>query len=355
MASAPPQPPHPAKKKARINPMDYSIGLTKLIAKENLSLDEAAALMEAALSESFSEAQLAGLLIAVASKGATGEELAGFASAMRARSVRIQSEHDLIDTCGTGGGSPSFNISTGAAIVLAACGAKVAKHGNRAVTSACGSADVLEALGVRITNDAEAALHLLDTVGIVFLFAPNYHPALKAIGKVRRELQVRTVFNQLGPLANPAGAGTQMIGVYDRSLLQPTAEAMSLLGIRKGLVVHGQDGLDEISPCAGTDYIFVEDGELREGLFEPADFDVEPMSPSQIAPGATVEENATILRQALEGKEPYSPALVPSASAALWLIRGGSLADSVAEVKEALHVGKASAKLQELVEVSISR
>ncbi|MBX3117755.1 MAG: anthranilate phosphoribosyltransferase [Fimbriimonadaceae bacterium] len=332
--------------------MEFREALANLIAQKSLSADEAHHVMSMALSEKLTEAQIAGLLIAVAGKGASGEELAGFATAMREHSVGFQAPYDVVDTCGTGGGSASFNISTGAAIVLAACGVKVAKHGNRAVTSSCGSADVLEALGVRITNDSVSALHLLNTVGIAFLFAPSYHPALKAIGKVRKELQVRTVFNQLGPLANPAGASSQVIGVYDRTLIRPTAEAMAMLGIKRGLVVRGTDGLDEISPCASTEYMFVNGRELTEGKYDPKDFSIDGLSPSQILPGSTVEENSSILREALTGAHPRSQALIPSAAAALWLVRGGALIDSASEARDALESGKAIAKLEELIEVS---
>lgn len=329
--------------------------MSKLVDKEHLSLDEANAFMNSALAEEWTDAQLGGFLMALASKGATGNELAGFAKAMRTHGVGLTVPYSVVDTCGTGGGSSSFNISTGAAIVLAACGVKVAKHGNRAVTSACGSADVLEELGVRISGEPETAIHLLDTVGIVFLFAPQYHPALKAIGKIRRELQIRTVFNQLGPLANPANAETQVIGVYQRSLLQPMAEAMVQLGIRKGVVAHGRDGLDEVSPCAITDALYIEEGHIREMTFEPKDFGIDSLTKAEIAPGGSLTENADLLNSALEGNSGRSSALVPSASVALWLVRGGELMDAAEEVKTTLQRGRAKEKLQQLIEVSSAK
>ncbi len=334
--------------------MDFRALLYRLIAKHSLSESEAGMVMQAVLEGKLSDAQLGGMLVAIAAKGASGEELAGFARTMTGMGIRLHVPYPVVDTCGTGGGSPSFNISTGAAIVLASCGVKVAKHGNRAVTSACGSADVLEALGVRFSEEPSTALQLLDTVGIAFLFALSYHPALKEIGKVRRELQVRTVFNQLGPLANPAGADSQVIGLFDASLMAPTAEAMVRLGIVKGLAVHGKDGLDEISPCTSTDYIRIENGVMTFGVFTPQDFGIEPLTSDQIAPGSTVPENAALLVRAVQGGDPLSDALVPSASAALWLVRGGSLADSAKEVRAALSSGQAAATLEKLIEVSAS-
>jgi anthranilate phosphoribosyltransferase len=254
----------------------------------------------------------------------------------------------LVDTCGTGGGIPSFNLSTGAAILAASAGAKVAKHGNRAVTSSCGSADVLEALGVNVSSEPEGAARLLDRAGIAFFFAPTHHPALRHVGKVRRELGVRTVFNQLGPLANPAGARRQLVGVYEPGLVRPMAEALLDLGAERALVVYGEEGLDEISPCGPTLTALVAEGAVRDGKATPADFGLEPLSPSALEPGEDAAQNARILREALT--DPVSPrcgALLPSAAAALWL---AGLAKDFREgarlAREAVASGRAAKTLE---------
>lgn len=298
------------------------------------------------------EAQIAGALVALAAKGATAGELAAFASLLREHAVVVKSDQpNLIDTCGTGGGLPSFNLSTAAAIVASAAGVPVAKHGNRAVTSTCGSADVLESLGVRLTADPEAAAHILSTVGIVFLFAPAYHPALKAVGKVRRELQVRTVFNQLGPLLNPAGAKRQLVGVFDPSLLRPTAEALGLLGLEHGFVVCGEDGLDEVSPCGPTRVVEVRAGKLTETTLRPEDFGQTPVPVEAIAPGADVAENAAILREAIRDPDsPRSKAILPGAAMAVYL--GGNadtFADAARVAEFAIRSGAAARKLDALI------
>jgi anthranilate phosphoribosyltransferase len=294
-----------------------------------------------------------GVLLA---RPANPQELAGFADALRARSRPIAHGYpDLVDTCGTGGGPATLNLSTGAAIVAAAAGARVAKHGNRAVTSRCGSADVLEALGVRLSAEPERLAHLLSEVGIVFLFAPHHHPGMALVGPVRKALGVRTVFNQLGPLANPAGARRQLVGVYRGDLVRPMAEALLLLGAERGtMVVHGEDGLDEVSPCAPTAFAEVSEDGVREGVLAPNDFDMAPLDPNEIMARDTLDRNAALLREALSRADrPVSRALIPNAAVALKL--AGVVPDLRAganRAREAIASGAAIAKLEQLVEAS---
>ncbi|MCW5936334.1 MAG: anthranilate phosphoribosyltransferase [Fimbriimonadaceae bacterium] len=328
--------------------------LHRYLSRESLGQAEAAALMRTLVQEALAPEQVAALLALLQAKGATGEELAGMASVLREAALNLSVEEPaLVDTCGTGGGRPSFNLSTGSAIVAAAAGAKVAKHGNRSVTSKCGSADVLEALGVSLSADSERLPHILRSTGIVFLFAPNHHPAMARLGPVRRALGVRTVFNQLGPLANPAGAQRQLIGVCDASMLQPMAEALALLGSEHAYVVRGQDDLDEVSPCAPTDFFEVRHGEIASGTFEPSDFGLENLDVSALEPGESAAENAAIIRDALGGGAPRSTALVPNAALALVLAGAAPDPRSGAELAwETLRSGKALKKLEDLVAAS---
>jgi anthranilate phosphoribosyltransferase len=328
--------------------------LDSLIAGRDLGWQEAQTLMRYYTSGEADDAWIAGTLVALRMKGATGGELAAFASVLRESALGLGRAHPaMVDTCGTGGGRPSFNLSTAAAIVAAAAGAKVAKHGNRAVTSHCGSADVLEALGVVLVSDPEVLQHILDAVGIVFLFAPHHHPAMRHVGAARKALGVRTVFNQLGPLANPAGANRQLIGVYDPTLVRPMAEALVALACERAIVVHGEDGLDEISPCAKTMFARVEDGKITEGTFEPTDFGIDPLAPKDLTPGDTLAESASLLRRALsEPDSPQARAVVPNAAAALHLSGLDSIAECADRAREAIARGAASRKLDELVEVT---
>jgi anthranilate phosphoribosyltransferase len=284
-------------------------------------------------------------------RGASAEELAGFADAIREQGwPLLGGPYGLIDTCGTGGGAPSFNLSTGAAILAAAAGARVAKHGNRAVTSRCGSADVLEALGVEIADDHERHLRRLESAGIAFLFAPHHYPGLAAVGPLRRQIGFRTVFNQLGPLLNPAGARRQVIGVFAPELGRPMAEAALLLGAEEAWVVHGEDGLDEASPCAPTRAWIAEDGKVRERTLLPKDFGQSDVDSGAIAPAECAEGAALMLRRALSGEdEVLLAALIPNAAIAL--IVGGledDLAAAADRAREAARSGRASAALEAL-------
>jgi anthranilate phosphoribosyltransferase len=295
--------------------------LESLLAGQDLDAnavgDMMAALCDPEVSPSVKGAMLALLRI----KGATGAELAEFAKFLREHSITAQAtQPDLLDTCGTGGGTASFNLSTVAAIVVAAAGVPVAKHGNRAMTSKCGSADVLEELGVKLLSDPAQLALILEKTGIAFAFAQEHHPVMKSIGPLRRELGFRTVFNQLGPLTNPFGAKRQLVGVYDRALVRPMADGLAQLGADQALVVHGEDGLDEVSPRSRTFCARVSDGKVEELTLEPSDFGIERASDEALECGADKKENAAIAREALSN--PYSPralAVLPNAASALVL------------------------------------
>lgn len=322
-----------------------------LLARRDLDEERALALMDFLMSGEATEAQVGGVLLALRVKGTTTRELASFARILRQRALTLHHSFEtLVDTCGTGGGIPTFNISTASAIVAAAAGAKVAKHGNRAVTSRCGSADVLEALGVAIQGDAEVLLHRLEQDGLVFLFAPAHHPAMRHVGKARKDLGVRTVFNQLGPLANPAGAKRQLIGVYDDGLMRSMGEALNLLGAERALLVHGDDGMDEISPVTSTQAIRVWDGRVEPVTLRPEDFGREPIGPEALLPGDDAQANAEILREAIgDPDSPRAAAILPSCGATLWL---AGVADSLPEATElalaAIASGAALRKLEDV-------
>lgn len=337
-------------------PMSARALLESLIAGHDLGWQEAQSLMRFYMSGEADDAWIAGTLVALRMKGAEGGELAAFASVLRESALGLARTHPaMVDTCGTGGGRPSFNLSTAAAIVAAAAGAKVAKHGNRGVTSSCGSADVLEALGVVLVSDPEVLQHVLDSVGIVFLFAPHHHPAMRNVAAARKALGIRTVFNQLGPLANPAGANRQLIGVWDAALIRPMAEALVALACERAMVVHGEDGLDEISPCGPTRFALVDGAEIREGVLEPEEFGIEPLAPIHLAPGDTLAENAALLRRALSDPDsPHARAVLPNAAAALHLAGFGSLSEAADRAREAIASGAAIRKLDELIEVTRS-
>lgn len=319
-----------------------------------MEADEAASAVHAMASGAWSDAQIAGFLIALQAKGPDGNELAGMARAMRELCRPLNTEGmRLLDTCGTGGGKPTWNLSTAAAIVSTACGVKVAKHGNRAVTSSCGSADVLEALGVRIAMEPEQALHVLERVGVVFLFAPNFHPAMGRVGPVRRDLGVRTVFNLLGPLANPAGVNRQVLGVFDPAIAPVMADALVQLGIEEGWVVCSEDGLDEISPCGLTQVFRATSSGVDTFSLDPAVMGLEPVSESALLPGATVQDNAALLRLAIsEVESPQAKALLPCAAVSVHLGLDVPLSDAANMAAEAIRSGRASEVLHRWVEVS---
>lgn len=331
--------------------------LERLLIASPLSDSESCSIMDGLFSEEFDEAVKGAILGMLRLRGVQAAELASFAKYLRTHtpSANVAIEN-VIDTCGTGGGSPSFNISTAAALMAAAAGAKVAKHGNRAVTSKCGSADVLEANGVVIQSDPSLLLDQIQQLGIAFLFAPAHHPAMKNVGPARKSLGIKTVFNQLGPLANPFGAKRQLMGVYSQDLVHPMAEALAILGTEHAVVVHSRDGLDEISPCAPTISAWVENGKVKLRWLEPSTFGLPTLDESAISPGNSVMEGASILMEAIS--DPNSPrcgACLPNAGAAL-LIAG--LVDSLKQGAELAHQtvadGLAKKKLEELALASNS-
>ncbi len=331
--------------------MTFPSLLESLIEGTDLTRQEANDVMRLLMAGELEDAQIGAFLVAMRIKGARAQELAGFAEVMRENATGLGSQHPtLIDTCGTGGGPATFNLSTGAAIVAAAAGAKVAKHGNRAVTSQCGSADVLEALGVGLGSDPEQLLKTLDQVGIVFLFAPNHHPAMRHVGPVRKAIGVRTVFNQLGPLANPAGAKRQLIGVYDPGMVRPMAEALALLGAERAYVVHGDMGMDEVSPCGKTLVAEVYGGEVKDAVLTPRSFGLDPIPFEALAAGTDAKTNAKMLKEALsKADSARAVALLPNAAVALLLAGVATdLQDGADKAREAIRSGKALNTLKEL-------
>jgi anthranilate phosphoribosyltransferase len=319
----------------------------------SLTRAEAAAVMEHLISGEASPALAGALLTALKIKGETAEEITGFAQAMREHAVRVQPRCErLVDTCGTGGGTvPTFNISTTAAFVVAGAGVSVAKHGNRAMTSACGSADVLEALGVRIDLPAERVCRCIEEAGIGFMFAQAHHPAMRHVAPIRRELPFRTLFNCLGPLTNPAGAGAQVVGVYEERLVPLLAEALRNLGCRRALVVYGLDGLDELSTLGPSSVAEVADGEIRRREVHPRDLDLPEARPGDIAPGENARENAAITRAVLAG-EPGPRRDIVLLNAAAALLAAGAAADLAAGIRLAVRsidTGAAQKKLDGLI------
>ena len=325
--------------------------IARAVMKEPLSRDLACAAMEQILNGEATAAQIAAFAVALRMKEETPEEIAGMASAMRQRVPPIRTRRSpLIDTCGTGGDNAhTFNISTTVAIVTAACGVAVAKHGNRAVSSRTGSADVLESLGVRIDLTPESAARSLDLVGITFLFAPNYHASLRHAAGPRREIGVRTVFNVLGPLTNPAGASRQLLGVFSDSLVRPVAEVLRMLGSERAWVVHGRDGLDELTVFDRTHVAELRDGQIREFDVDPATHGLRHTDRGGIA-GAGAAENAARVRAVLGGEPGPARSIVVLNTAAALVAAGAcdTLETGITRATEAIDHGDAAAKLGEL-------
>jgi anthranilate phosphoribosyltransferase len=307
--------------------------------------------MEQVLAGDASPAQIAAFAVALRMKGENPAEIAGMAEAMRQRVAPIRTRRSpLIDTCGTGGDSAgTFNISTTVAIVTASCGVAVAKHGNRAVSSRTGSADVLESLGVRIDLTPENAARSLDLLGITFLFAPNYHTALRHAANARREIGVRTVFNVLGPLTNPAGATRQLLGVFSDTLVRPVAEVLMQLGSERAWVVHGRDGLDELTLFDKTHVAELADGRIREFEVDPAEFGLAATDRADIA-GGDAAANAAKIRSILSGQQGPARDIVILNTGAALVAAGvaGHLGEGVTKARQALESGAAERKLAEL-------
>lgn len=332
--------------------------LNALLLPRDLSRDEMLGVMRAVMSGNYTAVQIAGILIALRMKGETVEEVAAAAEVMRELSTKVQvapSAH-LIDTCGTGGdGIQTFNVSTVSAIVAAAAGARVAKHGGRSVSSTCGSADVLEALGVNVNLTPDQVAHSVDSIGIGFMFAPNHHSAMKYAAPVRRELGVRTLFNLLGPLTNPAGARNQVMGVFDRALTGKLARVLQQLGSQHVLVVHGSDGMDEITFSGDTHVAELKNGEIREYTINPQQFDM-PLHHAEDIRVHDVEQSRSMVLLVLGGeKGPARDIVLLNAGAAIYVAGlAKTLRDGMARAAQVIDTGEAMQKLQQLIALSSS-
>jgi anthranilate phosphoribosyltransferase len=326
--------------------------LARLLDGHDLARDEAREAMNTIMSGEATPAQIGGFLVALRLKGETADEIAGCAEAMRAHVLAVHPQReDLVDTAGTGGdGGRTFNISTAAALVAAAAGAGVAKHGNRAVSSASGSADVLEALGFELELPPDRIAESIDTLGFGFLFAPTHHPAMKHAAPVRKELAARTVFNVLGPLTNPAGARAQVVGVYSPDLVKTLAEVLAALGARRAFVVHGAGGIDELSP-AGPNLVYeVVDGGVREREIDPLELGIARCAP-EVLRGGSPEENAAAIREVFAGGDGgRRDAILLNAAGA---IAAGGHAEDLREglelARQALESGAAAERLEALI------
>ena len=331
--------------------------IVKIVNKEDLSYDEAYAVMNEIMSGETTPTQNAAFLSALSTKSAraeTTDEIAGCAAAMRDHATKVDTGMDIFEIVGTGGDNAhSFNISTTSAIIAAAGGMKVAKHGNRAASSNCGTADCLEALGVNIRQTPEKCIELLKEVGMCFFFAQEYHSSMKYVGAIRKELGFRTVFNILGPLTNPGSPKMQLLGVYDEYLVEPLARVLVSLGVERGMVVYGQDKLDEISLSAPTSVCEIRDGWYRTTVISPEDFGFERCTRDDLK-GGSPEENAAITRAILSGEKGHKRnATLMNAGAALYI--GGkadSIADGIKLAAEIIDNGTALKTLDKLIEVS---
>jgi anthranilate phosphoribosyltransferase len=327
--------------------------IAKLVRCESLTEAEASAAFETIMRGDATPIQIAGFIVALRMKGETVDEITGFARTARALATPIEVDGDLLDTCGTGGdGLATFNISTLAAIVAAACGVKVAKHGNRAASSLCGSADVLEQLGVKIDLGPEGVARCIDEAGIGFLFAPIFHPSFRFAGLPRKELGVRTVFNVLGPLCNPAGARYQALGVADANLAGKMADVLSRLGVERAIVFHAGDGMDELS-VSGPSLVIEIDGGRKEYQLDPADLGLKPADPQSVRGGGP-EDNARIAREILGGATgPRRDVVLLNASAALRAAgRAKDWREGIGAAAEAIDSGRAGEVLQRWATIS---
>ena len=331
--------------------------IVKIVNKQDLTYEEAYTVMNEIMSGETTPTQNAAFLAALSTKSTKAEtivEIAGCAAAMRDHATKVETDMDLFEIVGTGGdGAHSFNISTTSALVAAAGGMKVAKHGNRAASSRCGTADCLEALGVNIQQDPETCVKLLKEAGMCFFFAQKYHSSMKYVGAIRKELGFRTVFNILGPLTNPGSPKQQLLGVYDEYLVEPLAQVLISLGVERGMVVYGQDKLDEISMSAPTTVCEFKDGWFKSYTIAPEDFGFERCSKADLV-GGTPEENAGITLAILNGEQgPKRSAVLMNAGTALYI--GGKAAtmkDGIALAAELIDSGKALETLHKLIEVS---
>lgn len=329
--------------------------IIKLSKKENLTYTEAEEVMNEIMEGKASDIQKSAYLTALSMKGETIDEITASAAGMRAHCIKLLHDMDVLEIVGTGGdGANSFNISTTSSLVIAAAGIPVAKHGNRAASSKSGAADVLEALGVKIDVAPERSTQLLKDIQICFLFAQNYHIAMKYVGPIRKELGIRTVFNILGPLSNPAGANMELMGVYDQSLVEPLAQVMANLGVARGMVVYGQDKLDEISMCAATSVCEIKDGKFISYEIAPEQFGYERCEKGALT-GGTPEENAKITMEILSGadKGPKRQAVCLNAGAAIYIAgKADTIEAGIRKAEQIIDEGLALKKLEQFREES---
>lgn len=321
---------------------------------QNLSYEEAEKVMDEIMSGQATPVQMSAFLVAMSMKGETIEEITACAAGMRKHCIRLLHQMDVLEIVGTGGdGANSFNISTVSSLVISAAGVPVAKHGNRAASSKCGAADVLEALGVKITISPEKSREILEKIGLCFLFAQNYHISMKYVAPVRKELSIRTIFNILGPLVNPAGANMELLGVYDEALVVPLANVLKNLGVKNAMVVYGQDCLDEISISAPTTVCEVRDGKLKSFVITPEQFGFERCKKEDLE-GGTPEENAAIARAVLEGeKGPKRDAVLLNSAAALFIAKKAkTMEEGIAMAKEIIDSGLAKKQLEAFISLS---
>ena len=327
--------------------------IIKLSKKQDLTYTEAETVMDEIMSGQATPVQMSAYLTALSLKGETIDEITASAAGMRAHCIKLLHDMDVLEIVGTGGdGSNSFNISTTSSLVTAAGGVPVAKHGNRAASSKSGAADVLEELGVKITLTPERSAEILKKINICFLFAQNYHIAMKYVAPIRKELSIRTVFNILGPLSNPAGANMELMGVYDQALVEPLAQVMANLGVNRGMVVYGQDSLDEISMCAPTSVCEIKDGKFTSYEITPEQFGYEKCEKGALT-GGTPAENAEITKAILKGEErgPKRQAVCLNAGAALYIAgKAASIEEGVKLAESLIDSGAALKKLEEFVE-----
>ena len=328
--------------------------IIKLAAKEDLSYEMAMGAMDEIMGGKATPVQMSAFLTAMSMKGETIEEITACAAGMRKHCIRLLNDQELLEIVGTGGDrSNSFNISTTASILVSAAGVPVAKHGNRAASSKSGAADCLEALGVKITLPPERSREILEKINLCFLFAQNYHLSMKYVAPVRKELGIRTIFNILGPLTNPAGASMQLMGVYEEALVEPMAKVLMNLGVKKGMVVYGQDCLDEISLSAPTTIGEFRNGTYKKYVIAPEDYGFQRCRKEDLQ-GGTPEENAAITRTVLNGeKGPKRNAVVLNAAAGLVIGQDGiDLREAIHEMEKIIDSGKAAEQLEKFIQLS---
>lgn len=326
----------------------------KILNGENLDLETTKKVMEQIMEGNATNAQIGSFLTAMRMKGETIDEITACAMVMRDKCTKITPNMDVLDIVGTGGDEANtFNISTVSAFVVAASGIPVAKHGNRSVSSKCGSADVLEALGAKLDLTAEQSGKILNKIGMCFMFAPTYHTSMKYAAPVRKELSVRTIFNILGPLANPAGANIQLLGVYDENLVEPLARVLANLGVKRAMVVHGHDGLDEVTICGTTTVCEVIDGKLNSFFITPEQFGITRCTKSDLL-GGTAPENAQIALNILNGEKGAKRDIVVlnSAICMYMVYKNNTLRECVKLAQELIDSGKAKAKFDEFIRLS---